>query len=67
MKKYTFKVVVYEGCDEFWESLEEEGKTGCDEITGEVKDLIESGGAFHIGGQNPNCELTLIKYEDNGN
>lgn len=61
MKKYTFELVIHEGCDEFWESLIEEKKTGCDEITEEVKGLIQSGGAFFVG---DNCELRLVRFDD---
>lgn len=38
MKKYEFLVTVYEGNDEFWESLE--GKTGCDEVQEVVEDSL---------------------------
>jgi hypothetical protein len=55
MKTYTFKLVITEGNDEFWESLE--GKTGCDEVIDAVMDsLCDAGWCPH--------ELTLQKFED---
>lgn len=63
MKRYEFKLVIHEGSDEFWESIEE--KTGCDEVTEWIKDLLANGttGLF-IGGEYSNCELKLIRYSD---
>jgi len=61
MKRYTFEIVIKEGNDEFWEELERENKTGCDEIMGELKGLIESSGAFHDG---DNFEIRLVKFSD---
>lgn len=58
MKKYTFKVVIHEGCDEFWESLE--GKTGCDPVTEMIKEALEDFGLF-VG---DNCEITLTQYNE---
>ena len=62
MKEYTFKFVVHEGNDEFWESLE--NKTGCEEVYNEVKALLESGGYYHCDGDYQNCELTITNYEN---
>ena len=61
MKKYIFELVVHEGNDEFWEELEEKNKTGCDEVAQEIKELIESSGAWHAG---DNYELRLVRFED---
>jgi len=60
MKKYTFKIIVHEGCDEFWESLE--NKTGCEEVYREIKELLERTGAWHCDGDYQNCELILTDY-----
>lgn len=64
MKKYTFKIVVHEGSDEFWEELEAKKKTGCDEVYQEIKELLERTGAWHCDGDYQNCELTLIDYSN---
>lgn len=64
MKRYTFELVIHEGSDEFWEELEEKNKTGCDEVAKEVKELLESSGAYRI---DDNCELTLVGYKNDPN
>lgn len=56
MKTYEFKLKIYEGNDEFWESLED--KSGC----GEVKELLLSILAEY-GFYDDNSELTLTKFE----
>lgn len=63
MKKYTFNLVVHEGCDEFWESLND--KTGCDEVYKMVKLLLEGEGYLCCDGEYQNCEFTLIEYNNN--
>lgn len=61
MKRYTFKLVITEGSDEFWESLHD--KSGCDEVTNMVKDAL-----FTVGidpdYEHSNDTLELAKYED---
>jgi len=52
MKKYTFTVVITEGCDVWWESME--GRTGCDEVLEVMKDELF----------NYNPVITLSKYEE---
>lgn len=64
MKRYTFEIVLHEGSDEFWESLIEKNKTGCDEIREELEGLIQSTGAWEIGGEFANCELKLTNFTD---
>ena len=62
MKRYKFELVVNEGCDEFWESLE--GKTGCDEVHSWIKGLIESGGSLHNDSMYQDYELRIVEYSD---
>ena len=64
MKKYIFKLIVHEGSDEFWESLIEGNKTGCEEVYKEIKELLEATGAWHCDGDYENCELTLTDYSN---
>ena len=58
MKKYTINVVIQEGSDEFWESLN--GKSGCDEIKECVCDCLATQGFF----DGDNCFVKLIKFEE---
>lgn len=60
MRKYEFKLVIHEGCDEFWEELKD---TGCDEVLKFVKDALAEA-ALYVG---DNCELNLVKYTDERN
>ena len=62
MKYYTFTLTVQEGSDEFWESLV--GKSGCDEVRAELKELIEAGGYYVCDGEHQNCKLVLTSFED---
>jgi hypothetical protein len=55
MKTYTFKVVITEGSDEFWESLE--GKTGTDVILEAITDTLCDAGWV-------DAEVKLIEYKD---
>lgn len=59
MKRYTFEIVVEEGNDEFWESLE--GKSGCDEVKAMiVSQLFEIG----LSEEYENTKITLKKFEN---
>lgn len=60
MKKYTFKVVVDEGNDEYWEKLLDEKVSGCDEITAYVTDAIANGDST----AGMDVTVKLIKFED---
>jgi len=57
MKVFTFKLVIEEGSDEFWEGLTE---TGCDQVRERIKNLLDQEGWLEHG------ELTLVKFEDTG-
>lgn len=59
MKKYTFELIVTEGNDEFWESINAEGSAGCDLVNDLVVDGLNSVGLF----TDTNCRLTLKKFE----
>ncbi len=53
MRQYTFKLVIPEGSDEFWDELENDG---IEEVKKLIKDCLE----------NMEIELILIKYENSG-
>lgn len=55
MKRYKFEVIIHEGSDEFWESLE--GKTGCDEVLEAVQVCFD--------GEGWEPEVKLVEYTDN--
>ena len=47
MKQYIFELVIYEGSDEFWESLSD--VSGCDEVLSNLRqDLNETGLHYEI-------------------
>ena len=54
MKRYKFEVVITEGYDHFWDSIE--GKTGCDEVLEAVQQC------FDEQGWEP--EVKLVEYKD---
>ncbi len=56
MKTYTFKLVIREGNDEFWEGLK---GTGCDEVHEAIKACLQGQGWLV-----EDDELTLTKFED---
>lgn len=60
MRRYTLKVVIHEGNDEFWESLE--NKTGCDEVQNWIQGLLEAGGGLYSTEKDSNYELTLTEF-----
>ena len=59
MRRYVVQVIIEEGNDEFWESLEEENKTGCDEILQMAKEMLYENG-FH------DAEVRLVEFTDKG-
>ena len=58
MKVYTLAVVIQEGCDEFWEGIEQRGSTGCNEVVQMVRDIL-----FDAGLQPPDCTVTLQQFQ----
>ena len=60
MRKYTFELVVLEGNDEFWESIED--GSGCDEVEAKIAEALEARGFVN----HDNCSLTLRKFENAG-
>lgn len=58
MKKYTFKVTLTEGNNEFWEDLEARGITGCDDLIEELKSALDAGGVDFT-------DVTLVEFTDN--
>ena len=54
MKQYKFEVIVKEGNDEFWESLE--NRSGCDEVL----EMIQQ--CFDVAGIEP--KVRLVEYTD---
>jgi hypothetical protein len=56
MKQYTFELVINEGCNEGWEEMLKDGKTGCDDV---VEMVIN---ALYEVGLEP--AIKLVKYED---
>jgi hypothetical protein len=57
MKKYKFILDVYEGNDEFWESIV---GTGCPE----VEELVRQGLASFGLSTDYDCSLQLVTYEN---
>ncbi len=56
MKTYSFELIIREGNDEFWESLE--GKSGCDEISDLLRSML-----WEFGFNESNSKLSLVKFE----
>jgi hypothetical protein len=56
MKSYTFKLKIYEGNDEFWETIKNDG---CDDVAEVLTNCLAHYG-FYVGN---NCNLKLVKYK----
>lgn len=41
-RKYVFEVIIWEGSDEFWDSLDKNDTTGCDEVLKKLRDLLDA-------------------------
>lgn len=40
MKHYTFKLTVIAGCDEYWEELLDDDKSGCDQLRNDIMESL---------------------------
>lgn len=56
-KTYTLTVTITEGNDEFWEKLR--GKSGCDEVVGEIKAALLDHGFVP-----PDNDVRLARFEE---
>lgn len=59
MKKYTFELIIHEGNDEFWNSI---NGSGCDEVRAVIEGALSQHGFFCE--PDDNSELKLIRFED---
>ena len=57
MKIYTIKVVIEEGCDEWWEEITKDHQSGADLVRKCVETVLDDSGI--------SATVTLEKYEDN--
>ena len=53
-RRYKFEVIVDEGSDEFWESLDEKNSTGCDDVQTEIE--------MNLDALSPT--VTLVEYRN---
>jgi hypothetical protein len=53
MKRYVYQVVIEEGNDEYWETLE--GKSGCDEIQQLIQEAV-----LNV----LDCTVSLVKFDN---
>lgn len=58
MKIYTFEVIIEEGSDEFWESIQ--NVSGVEEVKQEVKTALAHAGFMAGYG----CDVNLVKFEE---
>jgi hypothetical protein len=55
MKKYIFQIIVEEGNDEFWESLDADGSTGCEDLREMIIESLSGTGLVE-------AEVKLVEY-----
>jgi hypothetical protein len=57
MKKYTFQITIDEGYDEWWEAINNNESTGCNELLEELKEVMHFSGFY-------GADVKLIEYKD---
>ena len=57
MKTYIIQVEIEEGCDEYWEQILKDGKSGCDDILSDIKSILYDAG-YH------DAVVKLVSFED---
>jgi hypothetical protein len=55
MKKYIFQIIVEEGNDEFWESLDADGGAGCEDLREMIIESLSGTGLVE-------AEVKLVEY-----
>lgn len=55
MKRYVIQIVIEEGYDEYWESINTSGKTGCDDIHSVISELVS---------QNFDASVKIVEFTD---
>ena len=60
-RTYVLEIEIQEGSDEWWEEIAKRRSTGCDEIVGEVRELLTNAGFLA-----PDCTVRLTKFEYKG-
>lgn len=63
-KKYTFTLVLHEQNDEWWEEIERNKSSGCNELT-KLVDMALANVGFNVNCEHTDDTLTLSKFEDN--
>jgi hypothetical protein len=61
VRTYTFKLVIYEQSDEFWESLGD--RAGTEEVRAWIKEMLEADNGLRCDGEYKNCDLLLEAYK----
>jgi RNase P/RNase MRP subunit POP5 len=55
MKKYVFQITIEEGSNEFWEQIEREESTGCEDVRAMLLECLGSTGL-------DDAEVKLVQY-----
>lgn len=60
MKQYTIELIVTEGYDEFWDDINNNNSTGCEEILIAIKNSLNLSGWTEGFG----CSVKLKEFKD---